>query len=40
MCAAASPLQLGHGVLVVCVVGTELSVVCVRADIVQTPSQR
>lgn len=40
VCAAASPLQLAHGVFVVCVMGTQLSLGCVRADIVQRPSQR
>lgn len=40
VCAAASPLQLGHGVFVVCAVGTQLSLARVRAHIVQRPSQR
>lgn len=40
VCAAISPLQLGHGVFVVCVVGTQLSLACIRADIAQRPSQR
>lgn len=40
MCTATSPLQLGHGVLMVCMVGTWLRLACVRTDITQRQSQR